>query len=116
MQSSGGFWYSQDITLTLENAETADVNYQSCSLEEDGRYLCVQNAPFAGTKTTTYTNTVAATCVFTNVGVLATGQSGSDQEGGHAGHGNSATRVTGAMVWQLLAVVGAMVIGAGVVL
>ncbi|KAL0563101.1 hypothetical protein V5O48_018975, partial [Marasmius crinis-equi] len=101
VQSSGGFWLSQEVTAAgyeiLTSASTTvfsplgtgtDTAYQSCSLGSDGKYACVQQLRHA---TFSYTGT-ASDIVVTDVGEL--------KKDNHA--------VGSTVVWQVMAVFCAM--------
>ncbi|KAL0572655.1 hypothetical protein V5O48_009313 [Marasmius crinis-equi] len=105
IQSSGGFWFSQEAVVTvyeiLPRTSTTVVStlatatltqYQSCSLGSDGEYACVEQ--LLGT-TVSYTAT-ASDAVITNVGEL--------KKDNHA-VGSMA------MIWQVMVVFCAMVVG-----
>ena len=72
VQSSGGFWYSQDLPYTITGdgvtTATTEVYVKTCSVVEGGKYGCVERLP-VGSRA--YTNT-AFDVVFTDVGELKT--------------------------------------------
>ena len=105
VQSSGGFWFSQDIPYTIPGDGTTttatEAHVQTCSVVEDGKYGCIEQYRLAlETITTawTFTNT-AIDRVFTDVGERKTDN--------NAAVGSMAT-----MAWQMISVSGAMIVGA----
>ncbi|KAL0568695.1 hypothetical protein V5O48_013287 [Marasmius crinis-equi] len=97
VQSSNGFWYSQDYTFAAEGSTSAISEYSSCSLQSDGRYACVQKGP---SMTRTFTTT-AYDVVLTNV----------DER-----ESNRARTIEGLEVWQLIFMLWTMVVGGMVML
>ncbi|KAF9268293.1 hypothetical protein L218DRAFT_984439 [Marasmius fiardii PR-910] len=100
VQATNGFWFSLGTTVSSGDVQ---LEYESCSLQSDGQYACVDVRLLPGLRTTfSYTNT-AYEWVQTDVGEIRRDQNAAVQTG------------SSAALWGLAVVASAMAFGVAMV-